>query len=298
MIPSHLSASEPVSSRVIAMRIRSMPRELPAIEAPRLLDARWLQIVFLGSLLLAGALWRDFALEWPQVALAFAAALSTQLLLGRAAGAPVHGVLSAAVTSLGLSILLRADSLWVHPLIASLAIASKFAIRVRGKHVFNPANLGVILAVTLLSGTWISPGQWGSDAALALWFVVLGVVVTSRAQRFDIAWAFIAVYVTLLAGRILWFDMRWAVLANQLASGSLLLFTFFMITDPKTTPDDRAMRAVYAAIVATLAFVWQFVWFKTAGPVWALFFATPLVPLLDWLRPAARHRWRADPPQV
>lgn len=296
MIGTRMPASHLATLRAIAEGVEPMPRASPKTLEWRALDARWLQILFLGSLLLMGALWWDFALQWPQVALTFAAALSTQLVLGRAAGAPVHGVLSAAVTSLGLSILLRADTFWVHPLIASLAIGAKFLIRVRGKHVFNPANLGVIAAVTLLPGTWISPGQWGSEAALALWFVVLGVTVTSRAQRFDIAWVFIACYVALLAGRILWFDMRWAVLGNQLASGSLLLFTFFMITDPKTTPDDRAMRVLYAALVATLAFVWQFVWFKTAGPVWALFFMTPLVPLLDYLRPAARHRWReADP---
>ena len=256
------------------------------------LDARWLQIGFLGSLLLAGALLRDFALAWPQVLLTFAAALATQAAWSAREGLPASALLSAAVTSLGLSILLRADSFWVHPLIATLAISAKFIIRVRGKHLFNPANLGVIAAVTLLPGAWISPGQWGSDWIAALWFVVLGVMVTTRARRFDIAWAFLACYVALLVGRVVWFDMRWAVLGNQLANGALLLFTFFMITDPRTTPDDRTMRFLYAALVAGLAFIWQFAWFKPAGPIWALFLLTPLVPLLDWLRPAARFQWR------
>lgn len=297
MTAMRLSASDFANLRVLATGIvQDVPpvfgwRRWAAASASRA-DARWLQIAFLGALLLAGALWRDFALRWEQVALTFAAALSAQLLLGRGSGAPAHGVLSAAVTSLGLGILLRADSLWVHPLIAALAIASKFAIRVRGKHVFNPANLGVVLAVTLLPGTWISPGQWGSDVLLALWFVILGAIVTTRAGRFDIAWAFLGFYVALLVARIFWLGMSWAVLANQLASGALLLFSFFMITDPKTTPDDRAMRLVFAAVVAVLAFVWQYVLFRTAGPVWALFLATPLVPLLDRLRPAERHRWR------
>lgn len=267
-----------------------------AIEGWRLaaatLDARWLQIVFLGGLLLGGALWRDFALDWRQSALAFAAAIATQAVLGKGRGVPAHGLLSAVVTSLGLSILLRADSLWVHPLIAMLAIAAKFLLRIRGKHLFNPANLGVVVAVTLLPGTWISPGQWGSDWLAAVWFIVLGVTVTRRAGRFDIAWAFLAAYVSLLVARIFWLDMRWAVLGNQLSNGALLLFTFFMITDPRTTPDARTMRLVYAALVAALAFAWQYVWFKTAGPVWALFLLSPLVPVLDRLAPAVRHEWR------
>ena len=256
-------------------------------------DARWLQILFLGSLLLVGALLRDFALTWPQIVLTFSAALGTQAIWSTDRGSlPAHALLSAAVTALGLSILLRADSLWVHPLIATLAISAKFVIRVRDKHLFNPANLGVVIAVIFLPGTWISPGQWGSDWVAALWFILLGVTVTTRAQRFDIAWAFLACYVALLAGRIFWFDMRWAVLGNQLSSGALLLFTFFMITDPRTTPDDRAMRYLYAALVAALAFVWQYVLFKPAGPIWALFLLTPLVPLLDLLRPAERFQWR------
>lgn len=256
------------------------------------LDARWLQIGFLGALLLGGALWRDFTLQPEQVVLTFIAALLTQAAWDERIVHRPDALLSAAVTSLGLSILLRADSLLVHPLIAIVAISSKFVVRVRGKHVFNPANLGVVVAVTVLPGTWISPGQWGSDWLLALWFVVLGTTVTTRAGRFDIAWAFLGAYVALLAARILWLDMRWAVLGNQLSSGALLLFTFFMITDPRTTPDDRVMRLLYAVLVAGLAFVWQFVWFRPAGPLWALFWLTPLVPLLDRLRPAPRHSWR------
>ena len=82
---------------------------------------------------------------------------------------------------------------------------------------------------------------------------------------------------------------------HQLSSGGLLLFTFFMITDPMTTPNDRRMRWLYAGLVATLAFVWQFVWYRNGGPVWALFLLSPLVPLLDWLRPGAKHQWRPQP---
>lgn len=258
----------------------------------RSIDARYLQIGFLGSFLLFGALLRDFALRPEQVALTFAAALATQYLGARLSGLPGHGLLSAAVTSLGLSILVRADSLWVHPLVAALAIAAKFVIRWNGKHLYNPANLGVMIALLTLPGAWISPGQWGNDMLLALWVATLGVTVSSSARRFDIAWAFLAVYVALLSLRIVYLGARWAVLENQLSSGALILFTFFMITDPMTTPNHRLMRLLYAAIVAVIAFVWTYVLFRTNGLVWALFLATPLVPLLDRLRRAEKFQWR------
>ncbi|HTR83897.1 MAG TPA: RnfABCDGE type electron transport complex subunit D [Reyranella sp.] len=262
---------------------------------PARLDARWLQIGAIGGLLLFGVLTRDFALSWQQVVLCFAGALAAQALWISALGLKDVGYLSAIVTGIGLSVLVRADTLWVHPVVAAIAITAKFVIRVRGKHVFNPANLGVMIAVLFVPGAWLSPGQWGSDMVAGLWFIALGITVTLSARRFDIAWAFLACFGALLIGRVVWLDQRWAVLLNQLSSGSLLLFTFFMITDPMTTPNDRRMRWLYAALVAVLAFTWQFVWYRNGGPVWALFLLSPLVPLLDWLVPGEKHRWRPVP---
>jgi Na+-transporting NADH:ubiquinone oxidoreductase subunit NqrB len=260
----------------------------------RRLDARVCQILFLGTLLLFGALARDFALQWEQVALTFAAGLAAQAFWIKALGLRNVGYLSALVTCLGTSILVRADSYWVHPLLAALAMSAKFTIRVRGKHLYNPANLAVILAIAVVPGAWASPGQWGSDVLIGLWFVCLGVTVTTSAKRLDIAWAFLGSYTALLAARMLILGQPHAVLIHQLGSGALLLFTFFMISDPMTTPNRRALRLAYAFLVAAFAFVWQFFLFIPNGPVWALFLLTPLVPLIDWLWPGKKHVWQAQ----
>ncbi len=256
------------------------------------LDARWLQIGAVGSLLLFGALARDFALRWEQVALTFAFALATQAAWARGRGLPMHALLSACVTAIGLSVLVRADTLWVHPLLAMVVISSKFVLRLGDKHVFNPANLGVILALLVMPGAWASPGQWGSDVVAGLWFVAFGAIVTARAKRFDIAIFFLLFYVGLLVARMLWLGQPLPVLQNQLSNGALLLFTFFMVTDPMTTPNHRAMRLLYALLVAVGAFAWTYLLFRPNGPVWALFLLSPLVPVLDWLLPATKHRWR------
>jgi len=261
-----------------------------ATRLPR--DARMVQILFLAVLLGAGALVRDFTLRPEQMALTFAAGLATQLACVRALGLHRVGILSALITCLGLSILLRADGLWAHPLAATLAIASKFSIRAGGKHLFNPGNLGVIAGVALIPGAWISPGQWGSDIAYAAWFVALGAVVSSRARRLDTSWVFLVCYLGLVAARVVWLGYDWAVFMHQLESGALLLFAFFMISDPMTTPDHRGARIVHAAVVAAAAFAWQFALFLPNGLVWALFIATPLVPLLDRVFRAERFNWR------
>jgi Na+-transporting NADH:ubiquinone oxidoreductase subunit NqrB len=259
-------------------------------------DARLFQIAFLATLLSIGALVRDFALLPAQMALAFAAGLATQALWIRALGIRHRGVLSAVITCFGLSILLRADSLWVHPLAAALAISAKFVIRVHGKHLYNPANLGVILAISLFPGAWISPGQWGQALALAVWFVVLGGVVVNRAQRSDIAWVFLAAYLGLVALRVSALGQPWTIFLHQFSNGGLLLFAFFMISDPMTIPNRRDARVAYAIIVALAAFLWHFALFKPNGLVWALFFCTPLVPIMDRLWPGEKFEWRARQP--
>jgi len=272
--------------------LASRPRRRDAWRPPR--DARVFQIAFQAMLLTLGVLSRDFALDPRQMALAFAAGLLTQRLWLRALGLEHKGSLSALITCLGVSLLLRTDTLWVHPLAAALAISSKFVLRAKGRHVFNPANLGVIGALVLLPGTWVSAGQWGNDIALATWFVALGALVTERARRADIAWIFVGSWLALLAACVVWLGQPWGILVHSLANGGLLLFAFFMISDPMTIPKRRAARAGYAILVAVLAFAWQFALFRTNAPLWALFLASPLVPFIDRCWPAPSFAWRTD----
>jgi Na+-transporting NADH:ubiquinone oxidoreductase subunit NqrB len=255
-------------------------------------DARLFQIAFLATLLAIGVLARDFSLRPEQMALAFASGLSAQAFWVRRLGLAKAGYLSAVITCFGLSILLRADNLWAHPLAAAVAISAKFLLRLNGKHLFNPANLGAMLGLALLPGAWVSPGQWGNDLAYACWFIALGGLVTQRARRWDASWMFLAFYLGLVAANIAWLGKSWAILWHQLQSGALLLFAFFMISDPMTIPNRISGRALHAAAVAIVAFLWQYALYKPNGLLWALFLCVPLVPLIDRWLPAERFDWK------
>jgi Na+-transporting NADH:ubiquinone oxidoreductase subunit NqrB len=255
-------------------------------------DARAFQILFLASLLTVGVLLRDFALQPLQMILAFAAGVATQAFWLKRLGLQHRGFLSAMVTCCGLSLLLRSDTLWAHPLAAALAMSSKFVLRVNGKHLYNPANLGVIFAITFLPGTWVSSGQWGSDLALAVWFLMLGTIVTQRTRRLDVSWVFLGAFLGLVALRVALLGQSWAIWWHQLGNGALLLFAFFMISDPMTIPNRAGPRVAYALIVALGAALWQYALFKPNALLWALFLCTPLVPMLDRFFPAQRFEWR------
>jgi Na+-transporting NADH:ubiquinone oxidoreductase subunit NqrB len=257
-------------------------------------DPRVLQIAFLGSFLFAGLTFLDFDLRPWQPPLILATACATQWAMTRLYRAPDVGYRSAIISSLGLSLLLRSDVLWVPPLAAFIAIAAKFVIRVRGKHVFNPTNLGLAACLFITSHAWSSPSQWGENSGLAAWFAIFGLSVAHRAFRSDVSLAFLGSWVILKAARVLYLGQRPEVLLHQLNVGSLILFTFFMISDPKTTPDRRSARIVFAAAVAGLAFVLQhsFWWYNSL--IWALLLLSIAVPLIDRLFPADRYQWPVE----
>ena len=255
-------------------------------------DARIFQILFLGLLLGIGVFVRDFSLQLSNIAWTFTAGLLTQWFFLRLLRLRNAGYLSPLITCLSLSLLLRSDRWWIHPLCAVIAMTSKFLIRFNGKHLFNPGNLGVIFALTFLPGSWASPGQWGNDLLLAGWIFVLGVAVASRAERSDISWSFLIFYASFLGLRVLWLGQRPHVWLHQLQNGALLLFTFFMISDPMTIPNHRHGRVIHAWVVALFAFVWQFVLFRTNGLLWGLLFASILVPIWDRIFPAQKYDWR------
>ena len=261
----------------------------PATWLPR--DPRLLQIAFLSTFLLLGVGWLGFDVPPWQPPLIALTACATQWAMTRWMRTPPVGYLSPLITSLGLSLLLRTDAFWVGPFAAAVAISSKFLLRARGKHLFNPTNLGLVVAMLLTQHAWCSPSQWGHGAAQWGWFAAFGLAVAHRSFRSDVSLAFLGAWVLLKAARVFYLGAPWTSLQHQLSAGGLILFTFFMISDPKTTPDHRAGRVLFAVAVAGLAFVMLHgLWWQNAL-VWSLALLSPFTPLIDRLLPASRFQW-------
>jgi enediyne biosynthesis protein E5 len=271
-------------------------------------DPRHYQILVLASLLVYGLLRLDLEVRAGQALAMGAAALLTQLGCERLArqprnardardarqgGAPPRfDPRSACISALSLCLLLRTDRLWLAVTAAVLAIAGKFFLRVGGKHLWNPTNFGLVVTMTASHGqVWVSPGQWGSAALFGFLVLCLGGLVVNRAARADVTWAFLAAYGSLLLGRAWWLGQPAAIPLHQVASGAFLIFAFFMISDPKTTPDSRAGRILFAVLVAAGAAWAQFALYRPTGLLLSLACLAPLVPLLDRLLPGATYRW-------
>ena len=258
-------------------------------------DPRLYQILVLTCLLVYGVARLDFEISAGRAMLLLGTALLTQLACTRLWRLPAFDPKSALISGLSLCLLLRTNSALLAVLAAAVTIGSKFILRIHGKHVFNPTNLGIVALMLATGRVWVSPGQWGSAAFLGFLVACLGGLVVNRAARSDVTYAFLTFYLAVLFGRALWLGQPMAIPLHQLASGAFLIFTFFMISDPKTTPDTRAGRILFALLVALGAGFVHFVLYRPNGLILSLAFLSPLTPLLDRLLPGARYVWRGAP---
>jgi hypothetical protein len=255
------------------------------------LDPRLYQIAVLFGLLAYGIARLDFDIATPRAALILATVLLTQYACGCIWNLPGFDPRSALISGLSLCLLLRTNSAALAVLTGVVTIVSKFVVRVGGKHIFNPTNFGLVLTMLVSGQVWVSPGQWGNLAFFAFLMMCLGGLVVNRANRSDVTLTFLVTYGALVVGRSVWLEEPLTIPVHRLESGALLLFSFFMISDPKTTPDSRTGRIVFAALVAVGAAYVQFKLFRTNGLLWSLAVSSALVPVIDRLLPAAKFEW-------
>ena len=259
--------------------------------ASRWKDPRYYQIAVLSSLVIFGVVGLDFGIRWTNAFLIVSTALAVQYLGTRLTSLPRFDPLSPLITSLSLTLLFRTDMPALAMLAACIAIGSKFVIRVNGKHVFNPANIAIVSLVLLSNHAWISSGQWGNAAIGAFALACLGFIVLTHARRAETTVTFLIAYGAFMFGRAIWLGDPLAIPLHQLQNGALLIFAFFMISDPKTTPDARIGRIIYASLVASVAYVIQFVFYEPSAPVLALAVCAPVVPVIDAMFRGRIYRW-------
>jgi Na+-transporting NADH:ubiquinone oxidoreductase subunit NqrB len=258
-------------------------------------DIRDYQILFLSLFLILGILTRDWTLHPEFIGVAIASCIITQIIFSLITKSqdnfPVINIRSPLITSLGLSLLLRVDHWPTMALAGFAAIASKFLFQFGEKHFFNPANFGIITVLTLTNDAWVSPGQWGEEWWYALLFLGTGGMILKRVGRWDTTGAFLGAYSLLAAIRNIWLGWTWDVYFHHLMSGSLLLFSLFMVTDPRSIPNANISRIIWAVSIALLTFILRNLFFLPTAVFWALFTLAPLTIILDqfWITP--RFYW-------
>lgn len=200
---------------------------------------------------------------------------------------------SGLITSLGLCLLLKSSFIVVYLLAPFLAISSKYLIRVRGKHLFNPANFGLLIPFLLGVGS-VAPGQWGNEMIFLFLTGVMGWFVLMKVNRLDSTLSFlITLWILSMAYQCIYKGWSWDYIMHDFSSGSLLIFAFFMITDPMTSPNSRKARIAWAAFITIETYVLKNVFYQNSGAAIVSLGALSLfTPLLDNLIVSKAFVWK------
>jgi Na+-translocating ferredoxin:NAD+ oxidoreductase RnfD subunit len=253
------------------------------VPAPRKIrfDNRYVAPLFITCILLVGHLSYGILESYKKTALAIAAALITELILGRIFFGKWLNLASAYITGISVGILVRSPAYWPYALCSVISIMSKYVLRVRGRHIWNPSNFGIAVLLFLAPETMaVLSIQWGNNywSLLVIW--ILGSIIIWRARRFHISATYVVSFFLFAFLRSWITGDPWQAEVAPITGPMYQLFVFFMITDPKTTVKSRMGQCVVAFCVALAEFILRLDQVVYA-PIFALFFVGPVANLIE-----------------
>ena len=259
------------------------------------LDNRFVPPVFITLILLGGQLTYGILESYEKTLLAIATAIVTEMVLGKIFVGKFPYAASAYITGISVGILLRSPAYWPYAVCAAIAISSKYVLRYKGRHLWNPSNLGICIVLFLLPASVAGLSiQWGNNlwSLVVIW--VLGAAILWRLRRLHISITYVVAFVLLAILRA--HILHQPVLAeiSPVTGPEYQLFIFFMITDPKTTVRSKLGQSLVVIAVAILEMFFRFDQ-SVYAELYALFWIGPIAMLIEmWLN---ARRMKAPAPQ-
>jgi len=248
------------------------------------LDNRFVPPVFITLILLAGHLTFGILESYQKTLLAIGTSMLAEMVLGRIFLHKWPHLASAYITGISVGILLRSPGYWPYALCALLAITSKYVLRIKGRHIWNPSNFGICVMLFLASEAVASLSiQWGNNLAAMLVIWALGTAIIWRLRRFHICAVYVISFMLLALLRAKITGDPWQSEISPITGPEYQLFIFFMITDPKTTVRSKLWQGIVAFLVALVEFFLRLDQ-SIYAPLYALFIVGPIAMLIEiWL---------------
>jgi enediyne biosynthesis protein E5 len=248
------------------------------------MENRYVPPIFITAILLMGHFSFGILESWTKTLLAIGCSIAAELILGRTMTGKWPHLASAYITGISVGILLRSPAFWPYALCSVIAITSKYVVRVRNRHIWNPSNFGicVMLFFAAESVTALSI-QWGNSvwAMLVIWS--LGSVIIWRLKRFHICAVYVVSFLAFALLRSWIVGDPWQSEISPVTGPEYQLFIFFMITDPKTTVRSVRGQCLVAFLVAAVEMVLRLDQ-SIYAPLYALFLVGPVALLVEmWL---------------
>jgi enediyne biosynthesis protein E5 len=257
---------------------------------PLTFDNRLLGPILITGILISAHVSFGILEGYSRTGLAIAAAIAAELLMGRLTHGRWPHLASAYITGISVGILVRSPFLWPYALASVISITSKYALRVQGRHLWNPSNFGVS-AVLFLAPATVSllSIQWGNTLWPMVVIWVLGAVIVWRVGRLHISATYVASFLLFSFVRSAVTGNPWLASVAPITGPMYQLFIFFMVTDPRTTVRPRWGQMVVVFAVALVEMVLRLAEVVYA-PFYALFLVGPSAMLIETLWASKPHR--------
>ena len=257
--------------------------EVPARSRIRF-DNRYIAPLFITFILLVGHLFYGILESYERTALAIVAALVTELVLGRIFFGKWLNLASAYISGISVGILIRSPAFWPYALCSVLSIMSKYVLRVKGRHLWNPSNFGICVLLFLAPETVAALTiQWGNFIWPMLVIWILGSIIIWRAKRFHISATYVISFFAFAFLRSWITGDPWRSEISPITGPMYQLFVFFMVTDPKTTVKSKKWQCIVVILVAFVEMLLRLNHVVYA-PLYALFIVGPTAMLIEiWL---------------
>jgi Na+-translocating ferredoxin:NAD+ oxidoreductase RnfD subunit len=254
----------------------------PSTEASRFrVDTRYLAPLLITCILAAGQLSFGFLESYSRTALAIGIALVTELVIGRLFWGQWPHLASAYVSGISVGILVRSPAFWPYALGSALSITSKYVLRVKGRHLWNPSNFGICVLLLLAPDAVASLSvQWGNFLLPMLIVWILGAFIIWQVKRFHICATYVGAFLLLAWVRSGLTGHPFLAEVAPITGPMYQLFIFFMITDPKTTVQTTWGQCVVAGLVALVEMVLR-LYESVYAPLYALFLVGPAANLVE-----------------
>jgi len=247
------------------------------------LSNRFLAPILITCILLTGQLVFGMLESWSRTFLAIFTSIAMEVVLSRVMFGKWPHMASAYISGISVGILIRSPFFWPYALCSALSILSKYVLRWRGAHLWNPSNFGVSAMFFLYPAAAASLSiQWGNSLWPMIVIWCLGSIIISRLKRFHICLTYVATFLLLSLVRSQVTGNPWSASVAPLTGPMYQLFVFFMITDPKTTVNSRWGQCVVAALVAVVEMLLR-LGEVIHAPYYALFLVGPVAKTIELL---------------
>ena len=245
------------------------------------IDKRYLAPILVTMVLVVGQITFGFLESWGRTMLAIATAIAIELVLGKLFTGKIPHLASAYISGISIGMLVRSPEIWPYALCSAISISSKYLIRVDGRHIWNPSNLGIVAMLVLAADTVASLSvQWGNTLLPMVTVWLFGAVIINALGRLHVTLTYVVSFIAFAAVRAAVTGHPFLAEAAPITGPMYQLYIFFMITDPKTTVRTRQGRMLTVFVVAAVEAALRLMQFVHA-PYYALFIVGPIANLIE-----------------